>query len=89
MMSQCDTTKVLNRLKRIEGQLRGIQKMIVDEKASCKDIIIQMTAVRSGVNSLMGMMLAENLMNIMEDSQYDSDQKEKRLSEAIEMIMKK
>lgn len=89
MKGQCDTTKVLNRLKRIEGQLRGIQKMIIDEEASCKDIISQMTAVRSGVNSLMGIMLAENLMNIVEDECSDNNQKEQQLSEAIEMIMKK
>ena len=44
MTTSCDT-KVLNRLKRTEGQLRGIQKMIEDEK-TCVDVITQLSAVR-------------------------------------------
>ena len=42
-----------NRLKRIEGQVRGIIKM-VDENAYCPDILIQVSAIKSalGQNSL-------------------------------------
>ncbi|MEE0124413.1 MAG: metal-sensitive transcriptional regulator, partial [Enterococcus faecalis] len=38
--------KVLNRLRRTEGQIRGIQKMI-DEEKECIDVITQLSAVRS------------------------------------------
>ncbi len=38
------------RLRRIEGQVRGVQKMIDDER-ECKEIIQQLTAVRSAVNN--------------------------------------
>lgn len=43
-------TDILNRLKRAEGQLRGIQRMI-DEGESCLDIAGQMSAVRKALDS--------------------------------------
>ena len=43
-------TDLLNRLKRAEGQLRGIQRMI-EEGQSCMDIATQMAAVRKALDS--------------------------------------
>ncbi len=43
-------TDILNRLKRAEGQLRGIQRMI-EEGQSCMDIATQMAAVRKALDS--------------------------------------
>ncbi|MDP2173136.1 MAG: metal-sensitive transcriptional regulator [Candidatus Cloacimonadaceae bacterium] len=43
--------KLLNRLKRIEGQVRGIQKMLSDN-VYCDDIITQITATRSALASV-------------------------------------
>lgn len=40
--------KVVNRLKRIEGQVRGIQKMMEDNRY-CIDVFIQISAVQSNV----------------------------------------
>ena len=42
-------SKYITRLKRSEGQLRGIQKMMEEER-DCVDIITQLTAVRSSVD---------------------------------------
>ena len=41
---------LLNRLKRAEGQLRGIQRMI-EEGQGCRDIVTQMAAVRKALDS--------------------------------------
>ena len=43
-------TEILNRLKRAEGQLRGIQRM-VEEGQPCLDIASQMAAVRKALDS--------------------------------------
>ncbi len=43
-------TDILNRLKRAEGQLRGIQRM-VEEGEACLDIAGQMSAVRNALDS--------------------------------------
>lgn len=43
--------KIINRLKRIEGQVRGIQKM-VEEDRYCVDILIQISAVQSALKNV-------------------------------------
>ena len=47
-----EVQKTQNRLKRIEGQIRGVQNMISLLRSS-DEIIIQLTAIRSAVNSLL------------------------------------
>ncbi|MGC2933347.1 metal-sensitive transcriptional regulator, partial [Enterococcus faecalis] len=58
--------KVLNRLRRTEGQIRGIQKMI-DEEKECIDVITQLSAVRSCIDRVMGMLVAENLKHCFDN----------------------
>jgi len=47
-MTQTTTTQLKNRLRRTDGQLQGILKM-VDEGRDCQDILTQLAAVRSSV----------------------------------------
>ena len=44
-------TEVLLRLRRIEGQVRGIQRM-VEENRDCRDVVVQLAAVKAAVASL-------------------------------------
>jgi len=41
---------MLNRLKRVEGQLRGIQRMIIEEKP-CQEILLQLSAARKAMQN--------------------------------------
>jgi DNA-binding FrmR family transcriptional regulator len=43
-------SQVIQRLARIEGQLRGVQKMVAEER-DCKEIVQQLMAIRSAVQS--------------------------------------
>ncbi|MCP0887721.1 metal-sensitive transcriptional regulator [Ligilactobacillus sp. WILCCON 0076] len=79
---------VINRLKRTEGQLRGIQKMIADEK-SCVDIITQLSAVRSSVDRIMGIIVAENLKECFENPAENEKLQNQKIEQAIKMIIKK
>ncbi|KRM86320.1 metal-sensitive transcriptional regulator [Liquorilactobacillus vini] len=56
---QCDP-KLVNRLKRIEGQVRGILRMMA-EHSDCQDVTTQLLAVRSGVDKVIGLIALENL----------------------------
>jgi len=47
---------VLNRLKRIEGQIKGIRTMVEDDKY-CTDILIQIAAARAALNKVSGIIL--------------------------------
>ena len=53
---------LLRRLKRVEGQLRGIQKMIAEDR-DCVSIVIQLAAVRSGVEGV-GALVLNNCMKL-------------------------
>lgn len=55
-----DTTALLNRLRRIEGQIRGIQRM-VEEDRECDDLVTQIMAVRSGVEQVGRILLDRHL----------------------------
>ena len=58
------------RLKRIEGQVKGIQGM-VEKDACCDDILIQISAIRSAINKVGSMMIehyANNCMGVEKDS---------------------
>jgi DNA-binding FrmR family transcriptional regulator len=56
-----DREKVLNRLKRIEGQIRGLQRL-VEGGAPCVDVITQMSAVTSAMKKTAGVIIV-NYMN--------------------------
>lgn len=79
---------MLNRLKRAEGQLRGIQKM-VEEDQECIDIVTQLSAVRSSINSMMGIAIAQKVKACIEEPSDDLSLQEARLEEAIKLIIKK
>lgn len=46
------------RLRRIEGQVRGVQSMVADER-DCREILQQLTAIRSAVNSVTQLLMKE------------------------------
>lgn len=50
--------KILNRIARIEGQLKGIRRMVV-EKKECINVITQVTAIREAV-SMLGIEMLKN-----------------------------
>jgi len=86
-MTACNKD-ILNRLKRTEGQLRGIQKMIEDEK-ECVDVITQLSAVSSRVNRIMGIIVAENLKNCLENPDSDTETQKQKIDQAVQLIVKK
>ena len=69
---------IINRLKRIEGQVKGIQGM-VDKNVFCDDILIQVLAVRSAINKVGGMIIesyANNCLQLDENSkEYENVKK--------------
>ncbi|NJO42691.1 MAG: metal-sensitive transcriptional regulator [Cyanobacteria bacterium CRU_2_1] len=52
--------RIVNRLSRIEGHIRGI-KMMVQESRSCPDVLVQLAAVRGAIDRVSRMILDEHL----------------------------
>lgn len=57
---QTEKQKLVRRLKLIEGQIRGIQKMLQDN-AYCIDVITQTSAVKQGLSNIEDILLEEHL----------------------------
>lgn len=87
-MKQCmDVDAVTMRLRRIEGQVRGIIKMIEDDKA-CEDILIQIGSAKAALHKTGQMVLEGHLHHCVLDGIRDGKEDEtiKKLSSAIEQF---
>ncbi len=60
MRDENERRDLMNRLKRIEGQVRGLQRML-EEDAYCPDILTQASAVSSAMNSFCRVLLAAHV----------------------------
>ena len=77
---------IVKRLRRIEGQVRGIQKMIEDEK-NCVDILTQVAAVRSAVNKVGGLVLEQHSKTCMSNA-FKAGEGEKAVGDLIDSVQK-
>ena len=77
--------KLNNRINRIIGQLNGIQTMIEDNRY-CGDILIQIGAVESALQSLGYVILEEHMQTCVADGVRQGDTQ--ILSEAVELMKK-
>ena len=77
---------ITNRLRRIEGQVRGIQKM-VDREQYCVDIITQSSAVRSALSAIEDLLL-ENHLSEHVIHQMKQGQEKKAIGEIITIFKK-
>ena len=75
------TKKINRRLKIIEGQVRGIQKMVEDEKY-CIDIITQSIAIKQALSSVENLLLNKHLSTHVISQMRSGDEKK-----AIKEIM--
>ena len=83
-----ENKKIMNRLRRAEGQLRGIQKMM-EEGQECYDMMIQLSAVRSSIDKIMGIMAGENLKHTLEHPLADEQLQVEKVAQAMQMIERK
>lgn len=80
--------KLINRLNRIEGQIRGVKKM-VEEDRYCIDIINQVSAISSALNSFNKVLLADHIQScVVRDIEAGSNEKIDELCETLQKLMK-
>lgn len=78
--------KRITRLKKIEGQVRGLQRMLEEDKY-CIDIITQTSAVRNALRSFEDEMLEEHLSTCVKDQMQSGKKSEedKAISEVLKV----
>jgi DNA-binding FrmR family transcriptional regulator len=81
-----DKDDYLKRLRRIEGQVRGLQRMI-DEDVYCIDVLTQISAVQSALRSVAVGLLDQHLHHcVMAAAQHDGAEGDAKLDEAMVAI---
>lgn len=86
--SEEEKKKLMNRLKRIEGQIRGIEGM-VEKNAYCPDILIQVSAVNAALNSFNKELLAKHIKTcVVDDIKEGHDETIDELVKVLQKVMK-
>lgn len=77
-----------NRVKRIEGQLRGILKMM-DENKDCKEVITQLSAARTAIDRTIGVVVSSNLVHCVQLANSEGKgSTEELVKEAVNLLVK-
>lgn len=80
--------KLINRLNRIEGQVRGVRRML-ENNAYCTDILIQVSAINAALNSFNKMLLADHIRTcVAEDIRSGKDDTIDDLVVTLQKLMK-
>ncbi|MBB6669295.1 metal-sensitive transcriptional regulator [Cohnella nanjingensis] len=82
------TDEMKTRLRRIEGQIRGVLRLM-DEGKSCKEVVSQLSAVRNASDKAIAQIVAENLqLCILAEQAAGNTDTGKMVQEAIELLVK-
>jgi len=86
-MQRDDKPQLLNRLRRIVGQVRGVARMVEDDRY-CIDVLTQIQAARAALSRVESELLKGHLNHCIESAIVSGDQAEQRrkASELIELL---
>jgi CsoR family transcriptional regulator, copper-sensing transcriptional repressor len=86
-MERENKPRLLNRLNRIEGQVRGIARM-VEEDRYCIDVLTQIQAVRAALAKVETEMLRDHLGHCIEGAivSGDTDEQRRKAAELIQLL---
>ena len=86
--SEEEYKSLINRLSRIEGQVRGIRKM-VENDAYCVDILTQVSAIQAALNGFNRELLANHIRTcVMDDIRNGNDEIVDELVQTLQKLMK-
>ena len=78
---------IKKRMRRLEGQVRGVLNMMEEEK-HCKDVVAQISAIRSAADKAIAYIVAKNLEQCIIDEMATGGDTSKVVSEAVELLIK-
>ncbi|HLQ74404.1 MAG TPA: metal-sensitive transcriptional regulator [Alloiococcus sp.] len=79
--------KLKNRVKRVEGQLRGVLKMM-EENKECRDVATQMSAARNALDRTLALIVSQNLEECIRNEKLDDESSEQLIEEAVSLLIK-
>ncbi|WP_374718543.1 metal-sensitive transcriptional regulator [Parageobacillus toebii] len=79
--------EIKNRLRRIEGQVKGVLGMMEQGK-DCKSVVAQLSAVRNAIDRAIAVIVSANLENCLRESMEKGEKTEHLVKEAVELLVK-
>lgn len=87
-LSGQEQRNLINRLSRIEGQLRGVKKML-EKNAYCTDVLIQISAAKAALDSFNRELMGSHIRNIVvKDILNGGEEKSEELIDIIHRLVK-
>jgi DNA-binding FrmR family transcriptional regulator len=80
-----DKTQLLTRLRRIEGQVRGLQKMI-DEEKYCVDVLTQVSSVMAALQKVGVIVLEHHIQGCVRNAILEGEGEDRAVRELIEVV---
>lgn len=82
------TQEMKNRLKRIEGQVRGVLRML-EEEQDCKAVITQLSASRTAIDRTIGLIVGTNLEQCLREQMESGEEMNSDIvKEAVQLLVK-
>jgi len=79
---------LVNRLNRIEGQVRGVKKMVEDDRY-CIDIVTQVSAIQAALNSFNKVLLSNHIKScVVDDIKKGSEETVDELCATLQKLMR-
>ncbi|MFZ0444808.1 MAG: metal-sensitive transcriptional regulator [Bacillus sp. (in: firmicutes)] len=78
---------VVNRIKRIEGQIKGVLNMIEQNK-DCREVITQLSASRTAIDRTMGLIVSMNLEQCVRENIEKGEDTQELVKEAVHLLVK-
>ena len=82
-----DHPKLIARINRIEGQVRGLKKMVEDDR-ECLQVLKQIAAAAGALRSLGGVILEDHLKGCVSTAIQKDDNESELISEVVEIFNK-
>ncbi|SEN72439.1 DNA-binding transcriptional regulator, FrmR family [Amphibacillus marinus] len=79
--------RIVNRLKRAEGQIKGVLTMIEQNK-DCRDVITQLSASRTAIDRAIALIVSINLEQCVRDSVETGQDSSELIKEAVNLLVK-
>ena len=86
MTSEINKTEILNRLKNVKGHVAGIERMVT-EGQDCRNVLIQLSAVRSSIEKIGVFILENNAVECLCDDMSPHAEDKEKVTQIVKQMI--
>jgi DNA-binding FrmR family transcriptional regulator len=86
-LPQADAARLINRLRRVEGQSRGLQRMI-EEGRSCDEVFTQLAATKAALDRVGVLLISLKMRECMADDAGQAEATQEAVERALDAFLK-